>query len=174
MAAVLTPLLSGCGLLGGLSASGLGTPAALTVMSPEFSTTRDLPAQYTCHGAGLSPPLLWSGGLSRRPKSFAIVVDDSNTPTSPYIYWMVFDISPSTTAIAQNQLPTGAREALNSKGTVGYDPPCPAGDTAHGYRFTVYALNARLNLPNRAGLRRTWAAIAEHVVAIGRLQVDAK
>jgi Raf kinase inhibitor-like YbhB/YbcL family protein len=168
----LMPLLSGCGLFGGLSGSGVGAPQSLTVMSPEFRTETGLPLQYTCHGAGLSPPLLWSGGVSQRTKSFAIVVDDGEAPITPYVYWIVFDISPSTTAIAQNQLPKGARQALNSKGTARYDPPCPAGE-AHTYRFTVYALNARLsNLRNGAGLRETWTAIARHVIAIGRLTVD--
>jgi Raf kinase inhibitor-like YbhB/YbcL family protein len=173
--AALAPALSGCGLLGGLSGQRVGTPESLTVMSPEFRSDVDLPVQYTCHGAGLSPPLLWSGGLSQQPKSYAIVVDDGQAPITPYVYWIVFDISPNTTAIAQNQLPTGARQAQNSKGTESYDPPCPVGSAAHTYRFTVYALNATLNgLPNNPGLRQTWTAIAKHVIAIGRLTVNAK
>ena len=87
----------------------------------------------------------------------------------------MFDISPDTTAIAQHQLPTGARQALNSKGTARYDPPCPIGNQLHTYRFTVYGLNATLsNLPNGAGLRETWTAIARHVIAVGRLTVVGK
>jgi Raf kinase inhibitor-like YbhB/YbcL family protein len=173
-AAMLLPLLSGCGLLGGLSASGLATPATLTVVSPEFGSDKALPPQFTCHGAGLSPPLLWSSALSRKPKSYAIVLDDGQAPITPYVYWIVFGISPDTTAIAQNQLPTGAKYALNSKGTARYDPPCPVGQQLHAYRFTVYALNASLSyLHNGAGLRTTWLAIAQHVIAIGRLTVVA-
>jgi Raf kinase inhibitor-like YbhB/YbcL family protein len=167
--AALSPMLASCGLLGGLSGSGLGAPAPLHVMSPAFRDYQILPEQYTCHGARLSPPLLWSGGLSRQPKSYAIVVDDGQAPITPYIYWIVFDISPNTTAIAQNQLPTGAREALNSKGTLRYDPPCPVANVHDTYRFTVYALNARLKLPEGAGLHATWSAIAAHVIAMGRL-----
>jgi len=173
-AAALAPVLAGCGLLGGLSSTGLGTPQPMTVMSPEFGSDKPLPPQYTCHGAGLSPPLLWSGGLSRRPKSFAIVVDDGQAPITPYIYWIVFDISPNTTAIAQNQLPTGARQAKNSDGTDRYDPPCPTGSAEHSYRFTVYALNATLRLPGNAGTKVTWTAIARHVIAVGRLTVYAE
>jgi Raf kinase inhibitor-like YbhB/YbcL family protein len=173
VAIALSPALSGCSILGGLSGSGLGAPAPLTVMSPVVGSYKVLPAQYTCHGAGLSPPLLWSGSLPRQPKSYAIVVDDGQAPITPYIYWMVFDISSKTTAIAQNSLPTGAREAVNSKGTLRYDPPCPSNEP-DTYRFTVYALNARLRLPAGAGLRRTWSAIAAHVVAVGRLTVDSE
>ena len=130
----------------------------MTVTSPEFRTDLELPPQYTCAGAGLSPPLYWSGALSQQPKSFAVVVDDGQAPITPYVYWIVFDISPNTTAIAQNRLPPGARQAQNSAGTARYDPPCPGDNELHTYRFTVYALNAWLKLPDGAGLR-------DHVVS---------
>jgi len=169
----LVPLVSGCGILGGLSATRLSSPASLTVTSPVFGSDVALPAVYTCHGAGLSPPLQWSGATTQTAKSFAIVVDDSQAPITPYVYWIVFDISPTTVAIGQNQLPTGARQALNSAGKASYDPPCPAG-AKHEYRFTVYALNAVIKLHNGAGLRVAWSAIARHVIASGRLTARAK
>jgi hypothetical protein len=146
----------------------------MTVTSPEFHADVRLPLQYTCTGAGLSPPLYWSGALSHQPKSFAVVVDDGLAPITPYVYWIVFDISPGTTDIAQNRLPTGAREAQNSAGTARYDPPCPKGSALHAYRFTVYALDAFLRLPTGAGLRATWSAIAKHVIGVGRLTVKAR
>jgi Raf kinase inhibitor-like YbhB/YbcL family protein len=171
---VLVPLASGCGLLGGLSGSKLVTPGSMTVTSPEFRSDLELPPQYTCAGAGLSPPLYWSGALSQQPKSFAVVVDDGQAPITPYVYWIVFDISPNTTAIAQNRLPPGARQAQNSAGTARYDPPCPMDNELHTYRFTVYALDARVKLPDGAGLRTTWSAIARHVIGVGRLTVRAR
>jgi hypothetical protein len=172
--AMLAPVVSGCGLLGGLTTQRLGSPQAMTVTSPVFGADAPVPAQYTCHGAGLSPPLYWSGApqASGSTKSFAIVVDDSQAPITPYVYWLVFDISPATTAITQNQLPPGARQAVNSRGVARYSPPCPSG-SRHLYRFTVYALNARLRLPAGAGLLETWSAIARHVIGIGRLTVYA-
>ena len=167
--AVLVPLASGCGLLGGLSGSKLVAPGSMTVTSPEFRTDVQLPPQYTCAGAGLSPPLYWSGALPQQPRSFAVVVDDGQAPITPYVYWIVFDISPNTTAIAQNRLPPGARQGQNSAGTGRYDPPCPEDNKLHTYRFTVYALDARLKLPEGAGLRTSWSAIARHVIGVGRL-----
>jgi Raf kinase inhibitor-like YbhB/YbcL family protein len=168
----VAPLIGGCGLLGGLRGSRLVAPQSMTVTSPDFRADVPLPVQYTCLGGGLSPPLYWSG-VRQRPKSFAVVVDDGQAPITPYVYWIVFDISPSTTDIAQNRLPTGARLAKNSAGNAGYDAPCPHGKSAHEYRFTVYALNAWLNLPDGAGLRTTWSAIARHVIGVGRLTVRA-
>lgn len=168
----LLPLLGGCGLFGGLSSSRLGSPQSMTVTSPMFSVDNPMPKLYTCRGRKLSPPLSWSGAPASATKSFAIVLDDSLAPITPYVYWIVFDINPNTTYIAQDQLPPGAMQALNSKGTGRYDPPCPIG-ARHAYRFTVYALNVRLHLRRGAGLRKTWSAIARHVIAIGRLTVYA-
>ena len=171
--AAVVPTVSGCGLLGGLT-KRLGAPESMTVTSPAFRS-ETFPLQYTCHGAGLSPPLHWSGAFSAQPKSFAIVVDDGQAPITPKIYWIVFAISPSTTDIAQNQLPTGARQALNSAGTARYDPPCPTGADVATIRLTVYALNSSLSrLPRQPSLRAAWTAIARHVIATGRLTVKAK
>jgi Raf kinase inhibitor-like YbhB/YbcL family protein len=174
--AAIGTLLSGCGLLGGLTTHRLVAPQVMTVTSPVFSADGPIPLQYTCHGGGLSPPLYWSGAPqsgAQRTKSFAILVDDAQAPITPYVYWLVFDISPATGAIPQNELPPGARQASNSRGQARYDPPCPSG-SAHSYRFTVYALNVRLKLPAGIGLRAAWTAIAHHVIGIGRLTAYAE
>jgi Raf kinase inhibitor-like YbhB/YbcL family protein len=171
------PLIAGCGLLGGLSNTRLSTPLSLSVSSPVFNAHSKigLPDLYTCHGARLSPPLQWSGAATQRAQSFAIVVDDSQAPITPYVYWIVFDLSPNTVAIGQNQLPTGARQAENSGGKVGYQAPCPQGQKkdGHKYRFTVYELNTKIDLPNGESLSKVWTAIASHVIASGRITVNA-
>ena len=173
MLMALAPLVSGCGLLGGgLSGTRLSSPASLTVTSPVFASDVPLPTVYTCHGEGFSPPLQWSGATTQTAKSFAIVVDDSQAPITPYVYWIVFDVSPTTVAIGQNLLPTGARIAMNSAGKASYDPPCPVG-AWHQYRFTVYALNSVIRLQNGVPLRAAWSAIASHVMASGRLTARA-
>lgn len=172
--AIVAPLLSGCSLLGGFRGSRQVAPASMTVTSPEFRAAVPLPPQFTCAGPGLSPPLYWSGAFSQQPRSFAVVVDDGQAPITPFVYWIVFDISPTTTAIAQNRLPTGARQAQNSAGKARYDPPCPKGGAVHTYRFTVYALDAYLKLPDGTGLHAAWSAIAQHVIAVGRLTVNGR
>lgn len=172
MLMALVPLVSGCGLLGGLSATRLSSPASLTVTSPVFGADVLLPSVYTCHGAGLSPPLQWSGVTTQTARSFAIVIDDSRAPITPYVYWIVYDISPTTVAIGQNKVPTGALQAPNSAGKASYQPPYPR-HAPHEYRFTVYALNAMIKLRNGAGLRAAWSAIASHVIASGRLTASA-
>jgi Raf kinase inhibitor-like YbhB/YbcL family protein len=131
-----------------------------------------LPRTFTCHASRpVSPPLTWSGAPAST-RSYAIVVDDSSAPITPYIYWIVFDIGQDATDIQQNGLPTGARVALNSGGTAGYQAPCPSGGP-HLYRFTIYALDRTLSLPNGTSLLSAWTEIAAATVGRGRTEVTA-
>ena len=100
-------------------------------------------------------------------------MDDAAAPITPYIYWIVFDIPEATTDIQDGpQLPPGARQADNSLGRPSYDPPCPD-SPGHSYRFTVYALQSTLNLPNGAPTLSAWTAIAKSAIARGRMAVAA-
>ncbi len=165
-------LLSGCGLLGKPVPLSADAPLTMTVTSPDFHGGV-IPAQFTCHGAGQSPPIFWSG-VPAGTKSLAVVVDDSAAPITPRVYWIVFDIGPATTDLQTGALPPHARVAANSAGQAGYDPPCPIG-SAHNYRFTVYALDAFLGsqLPAPTPLQPAWSTIARHVIARGTLTAKA-
>jgi len=158
--------LGGCGLLGGPVTLQRDDPQTMTVTSPEFGQGRAIPRQYTCRGRGESPPISWSGApLGTR--TLALVMDDSDAPITPYVYWIVFNIRQGITDIQAKRLPQGALQAVNSKGTVGYAPPCPG--HSHQYRFTVYALNASLPLPEGTSLTTVVSDIASHALARGRL-----
>jgi Raf kinase inhibitor-like YbhB/YbcL family protein len=162
--------LAGCGKAGYGAAVA---PRTMTVSSAAFTQKFGqyvLPQRYTCHGAGINPPLSWSGAPPGT-KSFALVVDDSSAPITPYIYWLVFHIEPGTTDIQEGMLPTGARQALNSQGTLHYDAPCPQGHS-HSYRFTVYALSTEIDLPAGASLQEVWTAIAAATIGRGRQVVN--
>ena len=161
--AVLT--LAGCGTAGSGAAVA---PSPMSISSTAF-LQGTLAQQYTCRGAKVNPPLTWSGA-PEGTKSIALIVDDSSAPITPYIYWLVFDINPGTTDIQEGSLPTGARQAQNSKGTADYDAPCPSSH-AHSYRFTVYALRSVLDLPNGAPVLSVWAAIAAATIGRGRIVV---
>jgi Raf kinase inhibitor-like YbhB/YbcL family protein len=157
--------LAGCGLFG--SGITLAAPSVMTVSSGAF-VQNTMPQRYTCAGGDApSPPLDWSGAPSGT-KSIALVVDDSSAPITPYVYWIVFDINPATSDILEGQLPPGARQADNSAGHPAYDPPCP-GPRGHAYRFTVYALNTVLHLPEGASLESAWTAIAAATIGRGRM-----
>jgi Raf kinase inhibitor-like YbhB/YbcL family protein len=165
LAAALAVVLGGCGTAGTGAAV---PPAPMSIGSAAFGQNV-LPQRYTCHGQKIAPPLEWSGAPPGT-KSIAIVVDDSSAPITPYIYWLVFHIGPDATDIQEGSLPTGARQAANSAGSVGYDPPCP-GARPHSYRFTVYALRTMPDLPNGASLPSVLSAIAAATIGRGRIVV---
>ena len=164
--AVMLVLTAGCGLIGGPSTVLVAVPNTITVTSPDFDGKAMGPA-FTCHGAGRHPAIHWSGAPAGT-KSLALVMDDSAAPITPYIYWIVFNIGPQSSDIPAGRLPPGALRADNSKGTIGYDPPCPA-NPGHVYRFTVYALDKKLSLDAGASAKTAWMAIAGAAIARGRL-----
>jgi Raf kinase inhibitor-like YbhB/YbcL family protein len=114
----------------------------LTISSPAFPDGAPIPAQYTCKGANVAPPLTWSA-----PQGAALVVDDSDAPRGPYIHWIVVGIPPGPGSTADGQTPAGASSLPNSAGQAGYSGPCPpAGTGLHHYRFTLYQLPANFQL----------------------------
>jgi Raf kinase inhibitor-like YbhB/YbcL family protein len=164
--AIVVVLTAGCGLIGGPSTVLAAVPDNITVTSPDFGGKAMGPA-FSCRGAGRHPAIHWSGAPAAT-KSLALVMDDSAAPITPYIYWIVFNIGPQSSDIPAGQLPRGPRQADNSKGTLGYDPPCPA-NRGHVYRFTVYALDKKLSLDSGVSAKTAWMAIAGAAIARGRL-----
>jgi Raf kinase inhibitor-like YbhB/YbcL family protein len=162
--------VAGCGLFS--SGVTVTAPSVMTVTEGTFDHDT-MPVQFTCAGNQIvSPPISWAGAPAGT-KSIALVVDDSNAPITPYVYWVVFDIRPATSALLEGHVPPGARQARDTAGYDHYDPPCP-GPGGHTYRFTVYALNKVLNLPNGTSLLSAWQAIAAATIGRGSLPVSAK
>jgi Raf kinase inhibitor-like YbhB/YbcL family protein len=161
VAAAAAVTATGCGILGGGSPGNLDV---ISVSSPTFRDGASLPLGYSCKGGMGNPPLRWSG--TSGAKSVALVVDDNNKRTGAEVHWVVFNIDPNTTELGENDVPRGALEAKTTYGKVGYAPPCHADGS---YRFTVYALDAKLDLQQGAPLSETLERIADHTIARGRL-----
>jgi phosphatidylethanolamine-binding protein (PEBP) family uncharacterized protein len=165
--------LSGCGLLSSPGSLSSNAPLNMEVSSPQVTAKGVLPAEFTCYAKGKTePPTVSWTPTHPSARSYALIIDDADAPITPRVYWLVFDIGARSTYI-QGQLPAGAREARNSTGQPGYDPPCPA--APHKYRISVYALNAVLGntLPDNPQLLPTWTAIAPHVIGRGTMTVTA-
>jgi Raf kinase inhibitor-like YbhB/YbcL family protein len=116
----------------------------LMLVSPAFPPGGQIPPEYTCDGADISPALSWSG-VPAGTGSLVVIVEDPDAPSGIFRHWAVFDISPQTRGLAsgygRDQPAAGFREARNDFGNRGYGGPCPPGGGAHHYNFRLLAIS---------------------------------
>jgi Raf kinase inhibitor-like YbhB/YbcL family protein len=119
-------------------------PSSLYISSNGFTDGQTLPAEYTCDGAGRSPPLTWSDA-PQDTQSFALLVEDADAPKGTFRHWGVYNIPAATHELAAGAAENGEsgfRQTKNDFGTTGYGPPCPPkSDRPHRYRFRLLALD---------------------------------
>lgn len=166
--AIALPALAGC-----RGTKAKSAPDSLQLASSEFSSANSIPQQFTCDGLDQSPALSWSTPPAGT-KSLALIVYDQSTP-SPFTHWQIYNLPPDTRSLSQavpaeEQLPNGARQTVNSFGKVGYGGPCPPHQSSpHRYAFELYALNTTLNLPADSTGQQLRSAMAGHVLADGKI-----
>jgi len=104
----------------------------------------------------------------------ALIVTDPDAPGRTFVHWVLYDLPAGAQSLpeglpTQYQLPDGSRQGRNDFGNLGYGGPCPPGHSPHHYVFTLYALDAKLNLPVGATRAQVEAAMQGHVLAHGEL-----
>jgi len=173
-------LLGGLILLAGCAGAGAPAPTptvgakatGMTLTSPAFVEGGPIPAQYTCNGADISPPLAWSG-VPAGTRSLALICDDPDAPIGSWVHWVLFDLPPSLNGLpegvpARPSLEGGGVHGTNSWRRIGYGGPCPPGGT-HRYFFKLYALDRTLGLGNNATAKDVQAAMQGHVLGEAQL-----
>jgi Raf kinase inhibitor-like YbhB/YbcL family protein len=157
----------------------------LEISSSAFEPGEEIPIQYTCHGANLSPPLKWSG-VPEGTKSLALLVDDPDSQPPGFVHWVIYNIPPTATDLPEGvppdaTLPDGTLQGSNDfakypGGTfpggatinqIGYDGPCPP--NLHRYVFTLYTLGSLLDLPAEATMAQVLEAMEGHILAQAQL-----
>jgi len=163
--------------------------ASLEVSSPVFSEIRPrkrIPHENTCYGANVSPPLQWSG-VPEGAGSLALIMEDLDDQEDRGVHWVLYNIPPDVTELPEGiststeVLPDGMTQGTNDSMSLGYSGPCPtvvvmqysehfskntlAGP--HTYAFTVYALDAMLELGPAATRAELMGAMQGHVLAKG-------
>ena len=149
---------------------------ALTIMSPAFTHQAEIPAEYTCDGLDVSPPLEWSG-IPKDAKSLALIVFDPDAPdpAAPrmiWVHWVLYNLPPDTDGLAQgvalSGLPEGTLSGTNNWQGASYGGPCPPVGR-HRYFFTLYALDAVLPDMGRPSKDELEKAMAGHILAKAEL-----
>lgn len=145
---------------------------AIQVMSSAFQEGGMIPADYTCDGKDISPPLSWSG-IPEGAVTLALICDDPDAPLGTWVHWVLYNLPASVQELPagvppQEKLASGAVQGKNDFRKLGYGGPCPPGGT-HRYYFKLYALDKALDLKPGATKKELLKAMEGHVLAEGQL-----
>ncbi|MGK4585366.1 YbhB/YbcL family Raf kinase inhibitor-like protein [Kitasatospora sp. HPMI-4] len=154
--------------------------ARFTVTSPQLRDGGTFPAgawadAFGCSGSNRRLELSWHGAPTGT-RSYAVTMFDRDAPTGAgFWHWLTWDI-PATDTTLGGALPVGAVAGTNDAGLTGYVGPCPpAGDIAHHYQITVYALDVpSLELPATTPATVTAFTMSSHVIGYARLTATAQ
>jgi len=140
--------------------------------STSFENGGRIPRLYTCDGKDVSPALFWTG-VPERTAALALIVNDPDAPRGDWVHWVLFDMPakrrdlPEYVAVGDT-IRGGGTHGLNDFGNLGWGGPCPPSGM-HQYIFTLYALDAPLNLRARATRDDVVGAMRGHLLAQARL-----
>lgn len=140
-----------------------------SLQSSAFAEGADIPARFTCDGAGLSPPLSWYGEPANT-RSFVLLLHDPDSTRKPdFTHWALLDIPGETRKLPEGQGDIVGVPGSNDFGEAKYGGPCPAVGR-HRYIFDLYALDTpTLSLPCGASRAEIEAAMEGHLLARTRL-----
>ncbi len=139
----------------------------MTITSSAFREDQFIPSKFTCDGENVSPRLEISD-VPEPAKSLALIVDDPDSPSGNWLHWTIWNIDPKIKFIEEGQAPIGATEGVTDFRTAGYGGPCP-GQGTHRYQFTLYALDAMLDLSRGAKRVELETAMKGRIIDQARL-----
>ena len=139
----------------------------MKISSPAFQNGGSIAAKFSHEGGNSNPPLKIEG-VPPNAKSLALIVDDPDAPSGLFTHWLVWNIDPKMTSIAEHSVPNGAVEGTNDFGESGYGGPQPPAGT-HRYFFKIFALDRTLDVSAGAKRREFEKAIKGHVIAQAEL-----
>ncbi len=143
------------------------TQSTMQIKSSAFSHNEKIPAKYTCDGDDINPPLQFLD-VPTETQSLVLISDDPDAPMGTWVHWIVWNIDPKITEIAQNSVPAGAVEGTTSFGKTSYGGPCPPSGV-HRYFFKLYALDTVLDLPTSTTATDLEKTIGGHVLQSAEL-----
>jgi Raf kinase inhibitor-like YbhB/YbcL family protein len=121
-------------------------PAQFKISSPDFAYGTSIPQKYAFFIAGgnnISPELDISG-VPTGTKSLYLILHDPDAPDVDFTHWLIWNISPNSSKIAEGTVPAGAVQGRNGINKYGYVGPFPPSGSKHRYFFDLYALDTVL------------------------------
>lgn len=121
----------------------------MKLSSPAFSDGEPIPEDYGLTERNVNPPLKIED-VPEDAESLVLLMDDPDAvePAGKvWDHWTVWNIDPDTTEIPENSVPSGGVEGMTDFSEKGYGGPNPP-DKEHTYRFRLFALHEKLDLPD--------------------------
>ena len=139
----------------------------LELLSNAFKNEERIPELYTCKGKEISPPLIWKN-IPKDTKSYALIMDDLDTPIGILNHWILYNIPPKKNQLLEDiphevNLADNSIQGRNSMRRTGYMGPCPPWGE-HRYVFKLYALDTVLDINPKMNKRKLLKAIEGHVL----------
>ncbi|TCC09298.1 YbhB/YbcL family Raf kinase inhibitor-like protein [Kosakonia quasisacchari] len=157
-------------------ASQTSASELFTLQSPAFADNALMEKKFAgnasnnpnCTGENFSPSLVWNNPPTQT-QSFTLVVHDPEGATGLGVTHLVaYNISPSSTGFAQNDLRDGKgyTGGKNTPGNLRWHGPCPPpGSGAHHYTFTLIATSLKPTLPEGLTREELFAKLKGHTLA---------
>ncbi|MBN1859894.1 MAG: YbhB/YbcL family Raf kinase inhibitor-like protein [Candidatus Thermoplasmatota archaeon] len=144
----------------------------LELSSIAFENQGRIPALYTCRGKEISPPLQWKNA-PKATKSFALLMDDVDTPLGVLNHWVLYNIPSDRDQLPEDiphdiHLADTSVQGRNSMRRTGYMGPCPPWGV-HRYVFSLYALDMVLEINPKMNKKKLVRAMQGHVIEQSQL-----
>ena len=118
---------------------GDGGAPSFALTSSAFEDGGTLPVDYTCDGAGVTPPLAWTDAPEGTTELALLMTTES--PDGTKWNWVLYGIPGDTTSLAEGATGVGTLGLTSDGPDLAYSPPCSQGPGPKEYTFTVYALS---------------------------------
>ena len=132
----------------------------LQLTSNAFSHSGEIPRKCG-YKNGNEKPSLTINGIPEGTESLALIMDDPDAMGAVgkvWVHWVVWNIDPTTT-----ELENLTEEGTTDFGEEGYGGPAPP-DKRHTYVFKLYALDTKLDLPDKSTKSDVEKAMEGHII----------
>jgi Raf kinase inhibitor-like YbhB/YbcL family protein len=153
--------------------SGAATPpstAAAPTVPTDFALVMPwpdggrIPTRYTCDAKRQVGPVFNWFVPPDGTAEFAVVVDDPDA--DGFVHWVAAGIPPSMRTLDAAHPQDVVVQAVHDAGGIGWFGPCPPpGEGPHTYRFSLYALDHKLEIASRSPAADAIEAITDSALA---------
>jgi hypothetical protein len=137
----------------------------MQLTSSGFSDGGEMPLELG-YKNGNETPALSINGIPEGTKSLALIMDDPDAMGAVgkvWVHWVVWNIDPTKPFITGNIQESKFVEGMTDFGEVGYGGPAPP-DKRHTYIFKLYALDTKLDLPDKSTKADVEKAMEGHIM----------